>query len=72
MPLAYAGGDADGAVVDAGAGADEPAVGTYVAKYSAALNGVAKPVGRLESVYGSAGVEGSSGGVFSGAGSGGT
>lgn len=61
MPVAYTGGDADGAgggtdeladgaIVDAGGGTDELAAGTYVAKYSSALNGVAKPVGRLESV----------------------
>lgn len=46
VPVAYTGGDADGA----GGGTDELAAGTYVAKYSSALNGVAKPVGRLESV----------------------
>lgn len=50
MPVAYAGGDAGGAVVDAGGGTDALAVGTYVAKYSSALNGVAKPFGKLESL----------------------
>lgn len=50
MPIAYADGCADGAAVDAGGDTDELVVGTYVAKYPAASNGVAKPLGRLESV----------------------
>ena len=44
------GGGGGGAVVDAGGSADESAAGVYVAKYASALNGVAKSVGRLESV----------------------
>ena len=45
-----AGGNAGGAVADVGGSADESAAGVYVAKYASALNGVAKSVGRLESV----------------------
>ena len=45
-----AGGNAGGAVADVGGSADESAAGVYVAKYASALNGVAKSVGRLESM----------------------
>ena len=67
-------GGGGGAVVDCEDGADEldTAAGVYVAKYASASNGVAKPDGTSEGTYGSEGVGGSSGGVFSGAGSGGT
>ena len=47
--VADADGDAGGAVADVG-GSAESAAGVYVAKYASALNGVAKSVGRLESV----------------------
>ena len=62
------------AVVDFTNGTEDcdSAVGVYVAKYAIALNGVAKLDGKSERTYGSEGVGGSSGGVFSGAGSGGT